>query len=303
MIIVQLKGGTGNQMFQYAAGRALALRTHSSLFLDLHFLEQGKLEADVDYRKYGLTSFRIQAKVIDSDNRDNFYRKALRNHAIKLSALNRLLLRYRLPLKKIYTEKKRSYNVDFKSLSRNTYLNGYWPSPKYFKDFEDIIRKDFRFKHEPDSTNREMITQISQHHESVAIHIRKGDFSKLDKLGVIKMDYYKRAIEYYLKHLKDPVFYLFGNDPNEVSKEINTTIDDLQCVSVDLNSEPQKHIEDLRLISHCKHQIIGNSTFAWWGAWLNRNPEKMVAAPIKIFNDKELNEEIQDMIPESWLRF
>ena len=290
-------------MFQYAAGRALSLRLSVPLFLDLSFLKAGKLQKDVEYREYGLDVFDIEADIMAEVIKNEFYKKALRNYKLKISGVNRKLFNYSIPIKKIYTEKKRSYNREFGNLSRNTYLDGYWSSPKYFEGYEDVIRNDFRFKIKPDVVNKKLISEISNQQESVAIHIRKGDFSKLDKLGVTEMDYYQCATEYYLQNLKNPVFYLFGNDPVLAGNEISKLFGGIKIIPVDINQSVEKNIEDMRLITFCNHQIIGNSTFGWWGAWLNKKQDKMVAAPKKIFNDPKLNEEIQDMIPENWLRF
>lgn len=303
MIIVQLKGGTGNQMFQYAAGRVLSIRTVSPLFLDLNFLNKGKLQDGVDYRDYGLSPFNIHGEVISEKKRDEFYRKALRNHRLKISGINRLFFNYRLPVRKIYSEKKRSFNPEFEKLSRNTYLNGYWPSPIYFSGYENQIRNDFKFKHQPDPVNRNMISTIKDKHESVAIHIRTGDFSKLDELGITEMSYYVKAIRFYLEELENPVFFLFGNEPKEALKKLMDVFAEIKLIPVTHNTDKDKHIEDMRLISMCGHQIIGNSTFGWWGAWLNNNSNKLISAPKKIFNDPKLNSEIQDMIPAGWLRF
>ncbi|MFH0894552.1 MAG: alpha-1,2-fucosyltransferase [Bacteroidota bacterium] len=300
MIIVRLQGGMGNQMFQYAAGRALSIRTNTKLKIDLSYLKDGKLGENVDYRKYGLGNFCIEEKFIDKKDLDQFVRKSLLFKKLKISWLNRQLS-YRLPISKIYSQKGHGYNPDFLKLSPNTYLVGYWQNPEFFAGVEDKVKQDFVFKKLPVQSNTEMLDKITGCN-SVSVHVRRGDFKNLPVLGTIGPEFYLKAISYILEQISNPVLYFFSDDMNWVRVNFNEYSKKCRINYVDLNNSPGSEIEDLRLMSNCKHNILGNSTFGWWGAWLNGNPEKKVVAPERLFADPSINRQLQGMIPDNWIR-
>ena len=135
---------------------------------------------------------------------------------------------------------------------------------------------------------------------SVSVHVRRGDYVNDPKTnayhGTCSLDYYKKAVEIIRNKVKDPVFFIFSDDAEWVKKNFN--IDEQQV----LVSEPEKLslTEELKLMASCRHSVVANSSFSWWGAWLNNNNEKMVIAPQKWFADPLID--TSDLIPSAWIR-
>ena len=184
-------------------------------------------------------------------------------------------------------------------LKGDIYIEGYWQTEKYFKNIEHTIKKDFTFKTKPDKNNQSLLNQI-KNCNAVAIHVRRGDYVKNPVanriLGVCNLDYYNKCINLIIRKINNPHFFIFSDDPKWTINNLNI---DFPATYVSHNGS-DKGYEDLRLMSNCKHQIIANSSFSWWGAWLNNNPNKVVMAPKKWFNDLSINTE--DLIPESWVK-
>lgn len=163
---------------------------------------------------------------------------------------------------------------------------GYFQSEKYFIDYSQRIRQSFTFKNKPDELNSEMLNRIKET-ESISLHIRRGDYvSNLtanSEHGLCSIDYYKKAVEYIKSKTEsrgNRCFFLFSDDPIWVKENMMFLGDEM--VVVDFNTG-EKSYEDMRLMSMCKHNIIANSSFSWWAAWLNNNPDKIVIAPDKWF--------------------
>ena len=291
MVIVQLVGGLGNQMFQYAAARRIANINNTSLKFDIsHF----KYYQD---RQYDLDCFNVTQDFATTE-------EIMRLRGPKTRSFNGLVFKSLEKYKPYYRRRyirERHYHFDpeiFK-ISSDVYLEGYWQSEKYFKDIEDIIRNEFKIKHKPDSENRKMGPEISGL-QSVSIHIRRGDYVSdpvINKFhGVCPLEYYYTAIKRIAKTIKNPHFYIFSDD-------IKWAQDSLKIpypTTFITNNATGKPFEDLRLMSFCKHHIIANSSFSWWGAWLSVNAGKIVFAPKKWFIDAGNN--INDLIPGSWHR-
>ncbi|MBX3721886.1 MAG: alpha-1,2-fucosyltransferase [Turneriella sp.] len=287
MIIVQLKGLLGNQMHQYALGKVLAMKNHTQLKIDpVNFLN------DATKRNY-LRPFIPDLREITAADQKLFFSRSL------LSRIKRKTLR-----KKI-TIVNEAQNIEFKDyvlqLNGDIYLNGYWQSEKYLSQFEREIRQEFSVKIKPDKPNAELAVDIAKSN-SVSIHFRRGDFvsnPEVNKLfGVLGFDYYKKSIDLITSRIHSPKFYVFSNEPEWVRKNFKI---DYPTVYVDLNPEENRNYEDMRLMSLCKHNIIANSSFSWWAAWLNTNFEKIVIAP-KIWFSAEPNLDTSDLVPNAWLR-
>ena len=300
MIIVRLQGGMGNQMFQYAAGRALAIRNNTILKIDLSFLKSGKLGENVDYRKYGLSNFCIEENIISDEEINRFIRKSMLFKKLKISWLNRKLSFF-LPISKIYSQKGHGYDPDFFKHSQNTLLLGYWQNPNFFAGVEDKIKQDFTFKNLPGSSNKEILDTVNNC-MSVAVHIRRGDFKNLPVLGTIGQEFYVKAIDYMLRKVTDPVLYFFSDDMNWVKENFKDYSKRYKINYIETNNSKGSEADDLRLMSNCKHNIIGNSTFGWWGAWLNNNPQKIIVTPERLFADPEIDKQLKGMIPDNWVR-
>ena len=291
MIITKLIGGLGNQMFQYAAGRRAAYVNNTELKFDIIGYEN---QEGITPRKYMLHIFNIRASIaikqeIKLFNMSSKNRVQRNIYRIILFILRRHYIR----------QKTTGFTTEFLTIPDDSYLDGYWGSEKYFKDIENIIRKDFTFKDKPDEVNQQMISRI-KNCDSVSIHIRRGDYVNDKRTnqfhGVCDLKYYLKAIALIAKKVKNPQFFVFSDDPQWAKQNL---ILKFSCIYVDHNTG-KKDYEDMRLMSYCQHNIIANSSFSWWGAWLNTNKDKIVIAPKKWFNDKSIN--TKDLIPNSWIK-
>ena len=296
MIILRLRGGLGNQLFQYAAGKALASKHNTSLKLDLysHSIHQ--------YRKFELDNFKVQYELATKEEIQSFVGR------FKLQRLCNKLYDYAFS-KKAYAQPHYHFDEQFHQLPEDIYISGYWQSERYFKQIEKEIRTDFQLSSAPNKQNQQLIEEISKVN-AVGLHVRMGDYLSKEKyksfFGGLDMSYYKNAIECINEKVSTPVFYIFSDNIEWCKKEF----DYLQnAVFVDSNSGDQSYM-DLMLMSKCKHNIIANSTFSWWGAWLNEHPKKIVIAPKKWFqadyNKKSVYKSsfynTKDLIPENWLK-
>jgi hypothetical protein len=282
MIIVKLDGGMGNQLFQYAIGKYLALRFDTTLRLDTHvFNAENK-------RRYALHHFNVEEVFSTARERKNLKRKEF---------FRRQLNRLGTSIKPYwYTEQSPGYDVNVAKLTDNVYLEGFWQSEKYFKPIEDTIRKEFTVKDQPSALNRKYLDEIRSAN-SVSIHVRRGDYVTEKETnaihGVCDLEYYRKAIGRMSVEVSDPRFYIFSDDINWTKANLPGSTH--PSVYIDHN-QTAPH-EDLRLMYFCKHHIIANSSFSWWGAWLNVNAEKKVIAPRNWFRTLEN----KDIIPNGWL--
>lgn len=243
-------------------------------------------------REYLLDNFSIQAKFASS--------KEVKDLKVqKKSLFKRILARSDVPASTYILEKLFCYNPDVLVLPDGVYLEGYWQSEKYFKDIKTIIRQDFTLKRPQKGQNKKLAGLIGSS-ESVSIHIRRGDYildPQVNKVhGTCDLDYYYGAIDKLTKSVHSPSFFIFSDDPKWVQDHICLAY---PTTYVDFNG-PDKAYEDLSLMSQCRHHIIANSTFSWWGAWLNENPDKMVIAPKRWFNDN--SRDTKDLMPDNWIR-
>jgi hypothetical protein len=288
MIIVKFIGGLGNQMFQYSFYRYLKKNYND-------------VKADItDFFSYKLHNGYVLEDIFNVKvDKANFY------EILQLREENRRGVLYKIKRKILGRKsshiKEEDFSFTLSSKKQDLYLDGYWGSEKYFKDIEGIIRKEFTVKYAPDEQNQNMINQIVNC-ESVSIHIRRGDFascpSTIKLHGVCSMVYYKNAIEKLMENINKPHFFIFSDDQQWTQQNMKLSF---PTTFVNINGA-DKDYEDLRLMSLCKHNIIANSTFSWWSAWLNDNPEKIVIAPKKWFADPIRNAEInfEDLYPKKW---
>ena len=179
------------------------------------------------------------------------------------------------------------------------FLSGYWQSQKYFEKYSNIIRQDFKFTIPMNSKNLEVANSIKES-ISVSVHIRRGDYlsnkKTYDKHGVCSLDYYENSINLILLEFPTARIFVFSDDISWVNYFLMPKFKNIE--TVDLNSGKESY-NDMRLMSLCDHNIISNSTFSWWGAWLNNNPHKKVIAPEQWFAD---GTNCNDLIPENWIR-
>ena len=290
MIIVRLIGGLGNQLFQYAVARHLAEIHRTVVKIDISGFEKYKLH------KYSLWPFNIQENFAFSDEV-----AALTGH--KRSGWQRAI-RQMLPItskspKTYIRQKYYHFDSDILNLPDNVYLDGYWQNERYFIDIAEIIRREFTVKTPQRGFDREFGELICPC-ESISIHIRRQDYVNNPDTkkyhGVCGLDYYLDCVETLTKTLKSPHFFVFSDDPKWAQDNLQL----LYPITYISHNGPDKNYEDLRLMSQCKHHIIANSTFSWWGAWLSTHKENFVFAPKKWFAKSDINTE--DLIPSGWIK-
>ena len=282
MIGTRIRGGLGNQLFQYCAGRALALRHGVELCLDLRDFERKAAF------RMGLSHFNIQtvpAGRLPIGREDG------------LAALGKV---FRGGALKPYREASLGYDPAFDGLGDDRLLRGYWQSERYFSEFESQIRADLAFAEPAVGQNADVLAEISAEN-AVSLHIRRGDYVASDKVnaahGTCDLAYYARAVEAVASRVEGPfVIYAFSDDPAWVTENLRLD-QDVRFVDHNTGATAQ---EDMRLMSACRHHIIANSSFTWWGAWLNPRADKVVVGPKQWFADPKKNN--PDILPEGWVR-
>jgi Glycosyl transferase family 11 len=291
MIIVKLKGGLGNQMFQYAAGRRIAWHNGLELKLDTSHFTNDSL------RSYRLNKFMICANIATPDE----IRKFSVGGKGRIGEFVRILLA-RIPAKRKHRfvyEPHYHFDPTVLSLTGDCYLEGYWQSDKYFHDISDIIRNEYQLSEPMSKKNSEYVSMM-KHHESVSVHFRFGDYVNNPKTneyhGVCSSEYYEKAITLVTRKVQCPHFFIFSDDLEMARKSFPSN---LPVTMVEENGI-EKDYEELILMSRCRHHIIANSSFSWWAAWLGSNPGKIVIAPQKWFNDPSVN--AQDIYPKAWMK-
>lgn len=289
MVIVRLIGGLGNQMFQYAAGRALAELNQTTLKLDIAGFDTYKLH------KYGLDNFMITASVASDDEIKKLVGRTRRGAGVcRLTNLIRPYYR-----RSVVQERHFHFDPDILKAGPNVYLSGYWQSEKYFKAVADILRREFVVKHPPDQNNQEIAQEVKSTN-SVSLHVRRGDYvsdSGTHQVhGSCSLEYYRQALDILAKRVSRPQFFVFSDDIEWVKEHLDIGF---PATFVSHNG-PKRNYEDLRLMSLCRHHIIANSSFSWWGAWLSSWEGKQVIAPRRWLNSQEHN--TADVLPDTWER-
>jgi hypothetical protein len=290
MIVTKLKGGLGNQMFQYAVGRHLAHLHGTELKLDISMFD------NYEWHDYSLKPFNILENFATNEE------VTAMKHKEKLKFewpdwLRRVLKNGFNYTSKHIREKHIHYDSSILTLPANVYLEGYWQSERYFKDIEQLIRREFRVKSRPEGKNLTLAKRISES-ESISLHIRRGNYvtdEKTNKFhGTCSFEYYYNCLELLKRRISNPHVFLFSDDPEWVNDKIKLPY---QTTVVDHN-DVHKDFEDLRLMSQCKYHIIANSTFSWWGAWLSEYKQKIVFCPRRWFASGKRN--TIDLIPDAW---
>lgn len=274
MVLVKIQGGLGNQLFQYALGRAIAERNRDELLLETSGLHR----TTTTRRTYGLECFNITPVVVGMDD---------------ISAANGFLL--------TATQTTRGFHEGVLQLSSRPclVLHGIWISERYFKGIEPLLRQELVFR---DQTQTAVARQI-RGATSVAIHVRRGDYlaGPGEHFGFVGLDYYDRAIKFMADGLPRPHFFVFSDDLDWCTKNLRLHGHKHTFVWHGPSADDCQH-EDLRLMSLCEHFIIGNSTFSWWGAWLGSNPDKIIVAPRRWYRDDPHQLQSKDVIPSAWVQ-
>lgn len=281
MIVSKIYGGLAGQMLQYALGRALSLKYKTKLCLDISWFDINIEDQGGTPRSFGLHKFNTKYKIYK------------RNSFVKLGKLVGIM-----PRLQTKTENGFAYNIETESWPDNIIIDGYWFSYRYFDHIFDVLVEDF-YPKKIDLQNTEMLQKIKSNSQSVALHIRRGDYvsnTNANKFhGVMGMDYYNAALSKVNEYLNNPHFFIFTDDFNWVKQNFNS-LDNKTYV--DFNGDANNHM-DIYLMSQCKHNIIANSGFSWWGAYLNQNHKKIVIAPASWFQNNSYN--TSDLKPGNWL--
>lgn len=291
MITVELAGGLGNQMFQYAAAYALAAREGVACKVDL------RLYSDPGARAYELDQFIAQPKLATPDDLPKPLGR-LRNRVV------RRLERYGLSgwqgKRPWFIERGAfSYDERFARLRDPVHLIGHFQSERYFSDIADEVRASFTFREKPSSENDALIAAM-QRVNAVSIHVRRGDYvtnMAANRFhGTCDEDYYGRAIRLAASRLAEPEFFVFSDDSDWARAKLQFS-HPTTFVTHNIGAAAS---QDMRLMSHCRHHIIANSSFSWWGAWLNPRADKLVIAPQRWVRDPSVD--TRGVTPPTWLR-
>jgi hypothetical protein len=290
MIISNLIGGLGNQMFQYAAAKSLSVKYNTPLLLDIGGFRNYTLHNGFELNRV----FNISAEIA-SQAEKNQVLGIYSNESIR-KLVKRLKFRKLIP-SFFVLEPSFKYWPKINNVPYDCYLEGYWQSDKYFKEIEGVIRSEFNFQIPLSDENR-YLASIIDNSNSISLHIRRGDYVKnfktLSTHGLCSIEYYNSAIRYVLSKVQSPYFFIFSDDINWAKENIKL---DFPCLFINNNFGENSYV-DMQLMSMCKHNIIANSSFSWWGAWLNKNESKVVVAPQKWFVN---NLEIDDLFPKDWV--
>ncbi len=294
MIIVKLQGGFGNQLFQFAAGVAMAKRLNAEMKVDTCSLLDRTPKKNFTYRDFELNAFKIAIEEASSTDKEKYFP----NFTGKKSILSGFLIRKVFGTHYI-CEKTYKFDKRFFTTKGNVYLDGYWQSEKYFDGVAPLIREKYLIDNLPKVDYEKIIINT----DAICVHIRRGDYVSNPKAasihGICGIDYYRNAADYISKKLSNPTYCVFSDDIPWCKENLKFTSTAHFITSEISNGNP--HI-DFRLMARCKHFIISNSSFAWWAAWLggkgdNYN-EKIVLAPKKWFAKSGVDPSY--MIPKQW---
>ncbi len=290
MILVQISGGLGNQLFQYATARALALHKRAPLKFDLSILDKDRI------RSYRLKHFKVQGEVATALEIKRFDRTGA--HCVRKPFYEHLqsLLPYH---RRSTLSEQRVFVYDPKVFKcrRQVHLIGYWQNEKYFRHIRQILLDELDLKTELCEADLDVAQQIRVT-EAVSLHVRRTDYVTNPRThrihGTCGTDYYTQAIAWVCQNTSAPTFFVFSDDIEWA--KANLQIEQAHRY-IDHNGA-QADFRDLWLLRQCRHHIIANSTFSWWGAWLGEHPAKMVVAPRRWFRCSK--DDARDLIPSTW---
>jgi hypothetical protein len=271
MIMLRLIGGLGNQLFQYATARALAIRKGCELVLDTTAFNTYKLHS------YGLGNLNVRAPVVCP------------------SVISRWGGGYH------YREVSMAFDAGLFDCPSPLYLEGYFQTELYFESARELLLEEFEVTAPLNDKTLNLLNELTSFETTVSVHVRRGDYvtnpSANAVHGTCGADYYRRARDYFVSKLISPIFIIFSDDIPWARENLDFG---QSAIFVDWNGAAANYA-DLKLQSYCSHNIIANSSFSWWGAWLGKKPNKEVVAPEQWF--KEGAHRGHSIVPSRWLRF
>jgi hypothetical protein len=286
MVIVRLMGGLGNQLFQYAAGRALAHRHGVALKLDLASFATNPL------RRYALGAFDIAAAIATAEEAARLYSPSLAGRVRR--RLERLLPTHR---RRYYLEPRARRHMGPVPLGSDVYLHGYWQTEKHFEPIAPLLRRELTLRHREAFEQRPLVRAV-EGDDSVSVHVRRGDYVGTPRSaalhGTCPAEYYRAALDAVEARVPRPRLFVFSDDPGRARAEL-----DLGHPATHVSGGGLSDAEELVLMSRCRHHVIANSSFSWWGAWLDARPGGIVVAPRRWFADP--SRQPHDLLPPAWL--
>ena len=277
MIIINLKGGLGNQMFQYALGRKLSLQNGAELKLDISGYSRQ------NPRAYRLGDFNIAENIARPEE--------IKKLKYPFGIFSMIWRRFSSKiLRRFYI----GWEPQVLATKDGSFIDGFWNSYKYFNGIADTIKRDFTLKEPLNKTHPELLNQISSA-SSISLHIRRGDYVANPTHDICDLPYYYKAVQVIAEKVSSPAFFIFSDDIEWAKQNLR-----LDFPAIFVSSPEIKDTEELILMSHCRHNIIANSTFSWWAAWLNENENKIVVAPKKWNNTYQ--KYYQYLLPDNWLK-
>ncbi|MES2699615.1 MAG: alpha-1,2-fucosyltransferase [Pseudomonadota bacterium] len=294
--MVQLLGGLGNQMFQYAFGRALSLRSGAPLLLDKFLLEDHRTGKHKTNRHYELGIFALKPVFAARSEVAAF-------HPYGAGTPGRILyhIRKRLPGQgswrgipvpsQVLRERDFAFDPQIASLPVPRYAAGLWQSWRYFADCDDEIRRDFTFR-DPLGPEGEALAARIFDPDAVVVHVRRGDYVNVPEhaqsIGFVGLDYYARALEFIHSKIARPKVFVFSDDLGWCREKLPSLGISVDYVDLKAPGGVQQHAFELQLMSRGRNFVLANSTFSWWAAWLSSADIPLVVVPEKWFNDESI---------------
>ena len=286
-MIVRITGGIGNQMFQYALKLKFDFLLNSNNKIDIRFYDKTNIHNGYELNNvFKINAEEYNGKIDSVANKNPIFYKICFKIGVHF-------LKSKCKLTEIRTGFSKKV---FEYKEYNDYVDGYWQSEEYFKDIEKKVRNTFQFPEFTEEKNINLMSQL-QNFNSVSIHVRRGDYIGVSRFVALgKTLYYQKAIKYMKEHIEHPLFVVLSDDISWCKENLDIP---LNSIYVDWNQNENSY-RDMQIMSKCKHNIIANSSFSWWGAWLNENVDKIVIAPEHFFNGSI--EDDSYIIPTSWIK-
>lgn len=289
MIIIKNTGGIGNQMFIYALYTHLK-KNNICKIDDLSFkLNQGHEQTKITNIFSGIEVDLASIEEISTIADDSSF------------LINKIRRKF-LGHYKTHLKHHHLTYIDLDDIiGKNIYLDGYWQSEKFFFGSFDEVRKNFIFPQIKMDNNLNLLKDIEQSN-SVSIHVRKGkDYQSSSFSNICDLEYYSKAILEIKNRINNPIFFVFSDNFDWCKDNLISKYDEMKFIDWNPSSGDLCYL-DMQLMSNCKHNIIANSSYSWWAAWLNRNPNKLVITPNTWISKTSLQHSINDIIPEGWIK-
>ena len=281
-------------MFQYAFGLSLSRRQKSKLYFDDSFFTSQLPGTDIALRHFQLDVFANDIAFADSKTIADFIYPSTIQKALSKLPINRKIF---------YKETSLKVDKHIFDISTPAYFEGYWQSEDYFKSNESLVRKALTFKKELNKASQELANELGVKDNTVSIHVRRSDYVSSERTnqihGTCSANYYLNAINLLREKIAEPAFYIFSDDPTWVKQTLLPAIRNARLIA---HNYAEDSWQDMDLMSRCRHHIIANSSFSWWGAWLNPYIEKIVVAPKNWFCIRDHYFDDTDIVPKSWIK-